>query len=144
MRITLVADIPNDLVTRGVKYGVKCHGQLNHTQTSPQMPTRLRDSRNRLGAQFIGQADQIMIRKPLQIARRGHLIQKRCFRSICHRPSSGRHIAMTGAKGNGSRLSVAGNDESGKGAQALGFIPEWCEGRFRLSDQARCLSLGTV
>jgi hypothetical protein len=62
-----MADIPNQPVIGGVERIMQRHGQLDDTQSSPQMATGLRHSGDRFGAQFIGQLAQIGTRQPPQI-----------------------------------------------------------------------------
>ena len=85
MRVTLVADIPDDLVTRRVKDRMKGHRQLNNSQARPQMPAGFRHGRYRFGPQLVRQLRQLRIRQAFQIGRTGYSDpRKRCFGAVCH------------------------------------------------------------
>jgi hypothetical protein len=61
--VGLVADIPDQLVARGVEDGMDCDGQFDHAQGGAQMPAGRGHFGDGIAPQFIGQADQIVIAK---------------------------------------------------------------------------------
>ena len=59
VRIALVADVPDQPVTRGVKYIMDRGGQLDHTKPRTQMPAGHGHGRDGFGAEFIGKLAEL-------------------------------------------------------------------------------------
>src|ERR1700733_11076020 len=85
MGISLMPDIPDEPVAWRVKDVVKCNCQFNDAETSAQMTTGDRYSRNRLLPQFVGQLLELCARKLPQIMRLANAIKQRrlCRLSRC-------------------------------------------------------------
>ena len=84
VRVTLMSHIPDDAVVRRVEKIVQRDGQLDHTQSGPQMTTGHRHRIQHFGAQFFSKPGKIGLRNLLQIIRIVHLIEKRSVRSWAH------------------------------------------------------------
>ena len=67
VRIALVADVPDQLVARGVKHGVNGDRHLNHAQTRAQVTARLGNRPDRFLAQLGGKAGQVKIAQALHV-----------------------------------------------------------------------------
>jgi hypothetical protein len=59
--IGLMADIPDQLVARGVENGMECDGQLDHAQCRAQMPAGRSHFGNGIAPEFVGKPDEIRI-----------------------------------------------------------------------------------
>ena len=79
VRIGLVADVPDQLVARGVEDVVQRDGQLDHAEAGAEMAAGLGDRVDGLMAQFVGQLLELLGRKVLQIARKMDTIEQRGF-----------------------------------------------------------------
>ena len=84
MRIALVADIPDDLVTRGVEGGVDGDGQFDHAKACAQMAAGDGNGGNRFSTQFIGQLAQFAVRQAFEVGRQGDTIKQRGYRAVGH------------------------------------------------------------
>ncbi len=65
MRITLVPDVPDQLVAWGVEDSMDRDGQFNHAQTGAQMPTGNGNRRHCFGAQLVRHLTQLAVRQAL-------------------------------------------------------------------------------
>ena len=54
VRIALVADIPDELVLRGIEHVMDRHGQFDHAEPRTEMPATGADRVDHLAAQFVG------------------------------------------------------------------------------------------
>ena len=68
MRIALVADIPDELVLRGIEDVMDRHGQFDHPEARAEMPAAGAHRVDHLAAQFIGQLAQLVL---LELAKVG-------------------------------------------------------------------------
>ncbi len=78
MRIGLVADVPDDAVSRGVEHVVQGRGQLDHAQARAQVSAGDRHRVDGGGAQLVGGLAQLAFRQPPQVGRRSYAVQQRC------------------------------------------------------------------
>ena len=72
VRIGLVAHVPHQAVARGVEHIVQRHGEFHRAQVGAEVPTRLGDTVEHEGAQFVGHALEFGAREAAQIGRRVH------------------------------------------------------------------------
>ena len=93
MRVALVADIPDDLVARGVKDRMQRHGQLYHAKPGAQVSAGFRHGRDRLGPQFTRDLGQFGIGQAFQVRRAGDLIKQGGGGFVTHRGLSGAALA---------------------------------------------------
>ena len=75
MRITLVTDVPNQDVARGVKNVMDRRRQLDNAQTRTQMTPRLRDRLDRRHTQLVRQLTHVALRQLTQIRRHVYTVQ---------------------------------------------------------------------
>ena len=71
--VGLVADVPNQLVGRGVEDMVERDGQLDDAKAGAKMPTGDGDSADCLGAQFVGNLLQVLRVDEAQVRWRSEL-----------------------------------------------------------------------
>ena len=72
VRVTLVADVPDQAVGRGVVQEVQGHREFDHAQAGAEMPARLADLFDQVGAQFIGDRRQFGFRELAQVGGNGN------------------------------------------------------------------------
>ena len=68
MRISLVADVPDDAILRRVENVVQRDRQFDHAKAGPEMAARHRDGADCFGAQFVGELSEITL---FQLAQTG-------------------------------------------------------------------------
>ena len=78
VRITLMTDIPNQLVHRGVENSVQRYGQLDHTQRGSQMPPGFGNHLDHFVAQLTCQHGKFRILHVLQVRRTDYAIKVWC------------------------------------------------------------------
>ena len=61
VRIGLMADVPDDAVSRRVENIVQRHSQFDHAEACAQMPAGHRHRADRLGAQFFGDLGEVAL-----------------------------------------------------------------------------------
>ncbi len=76
VRIRLMPDIPNDAVARRVEHVVERHRQLDDAQTRAKMAPGERDGVDRLGAQFLCELRELILRQTAEVLRNGSQVQK--------------------------------------------------------------------
>ncbi len=69
MRITLVADVPDQPVGGRVENVMQRHGQFDHTEPGTEMAAGLGHRVDGLPAQFVGKLLELLYRQVLHIAR---------------------------------------------------------------------------
>ena len=75
VRIGLVAHVPDQLVARGVKDGVKRHRKLDHAEPGAEVAAGTRNDVDHVGAQLVGQAAQVFLFQLSDVRRRTHLVE---------------------------------------------------------------------
>ena len=65
--IALMADVPDDLVARGIEDGVQGDGEFNDAKTGAKVAAGHRDGRDGFGAEFIGQLAQVAVGQGFEI-----------------------------------------------------------------------------
>src|SRR6185312_12457252 len=83
VRIGLMADVPDQPVTRCVEDVVQRHCELDHAQTRAEVAAGYRHGRDRLLAQFVGELAQLIGTQPTYIGWRVDAIEKRRG-VLCH------------------------------------------------------------
>ena len=91
VRIGLMADVPDQAVSRRVEDVVQRDGELDHAEAGAEMPAGDRDGVDRLLAQLVGDLAQLIRWQPPQIGRCLDLVEKRSLGRFCHgrAPSTG-------------------------------------------------------
>ena len=84
VRIALVAHVPDQLVTRGIKDGVDRHRKFHHPKARAKMTAGGGHGRNRFGAQLSRKLVQLTVTKRLQVRGKGHAVQHRGIGSVGH------------------------------------------------------------
>src|SRR6185369_798679 len=84
VRISLVADVPDQPVGGRVKDIVKRNGQLDDAKPRTEMAAGPGDGVNRLVAQLVGELPELLGRQILQIARQVDAIEQRRLRHFGH------------------------------------------------------------
>lgn len=69
VRIALVADIPDDLVTRRIEDAVQSHGKLDHPEARGEMAAGAPDRRYDLVADLLAERDELALGKAVEISR---------------------------------------------------------------------------
>ena len=119
--IALVADVPDQLVARGVEHRMQRDGQFHNAQRRSEVPARLGHGADRLVPNLCRQGGQLRVRQPLQIDRRRDAVQKRGVAvGMCHGadPSGGKGVPCRDRHGT-SFLSPTGR-EPGCGSRGPG------------------------
>jgi hypothetical protein len=76
VRIGLMADVPDDAVSRRIENIVQRHGQFDHAETGAQMSAGDRHRADGLGAQFLGDLGEVVLAELAQIGGRVDLIEQ--------------------------------------------------------------------
>ena len=84
VRITLVANVPDQAIVRGVEYIMDRGGQFDHAEARAQMPAGDRYRRNHFLAQFVGQLAQLGRFQLTQVCRGLDGVQQWRFGQIGH------------------------------------------------------------
>ena len=69
VRISLVADVPDDAIGRRVENVMQRDGQFDHAKAGPEMTARHRNRADCFGAQFFGELSEIILFQLAQIGR---------------------------------------------------------------------------
>ena len=69
VRVTLVSDIPDENVARGLENVVQRHRQFHNAETGAEMAARPRNRRYRLGAKFVRKRRQRLLVKRAQVGK---------------------------------------------------------------------------
>src|SRR5690349_13448042 len=80
--VSLMADIPDQAVSRGVEHIVQCGGQLNDAKPRAEMSAGDRNGGYRLLAQLVGDLTNLVYLEPAQIVRSADGVEKRRFSKI--------------------------------------------------------------
>ena len=84
VRITLMTDIPDQPIGRGLEHMVQSHRQFHNAQTGAQMSAGDRNGINRLCTQFICQLLELVSREITHILRNADGVEKSCLAAIAH------------------------------------------------------------
>ena len=83
VRISLMADIPDETVICGIEYVMKSYRQFDHAETGGKMPAVFGDGAYDSGANFLSQFEKLLIRSDF-LADRGFRYRKAApFPSFC-------------------------------------------------------------
>src|ERR1700751_4674421 len=80
VRVSLVTDVPDQPVVRGIEHIVKRHGELHHPETGPEVPTSDRHRTDRFKAQLIRKRFEVVDGKPAEIFGCLNLVKSRRVR----------------------------------------------------------------
>ena len=84
MRITLMADVPDQPIGRRVEHMVQRHGQLDHAQAGAEMAAGHGDRVDRLLTQLVRQLPQHGGVEAANILGRADLVEQGCLRGMGH------------------------------------------------------------
>jgi hypothetical protein len=79
VRIALVADVPDQLVSRRVEHIVQRHGKLDHAQARAEMAAGVGDRVDGLPPQLVGKLRELLGRQVLHVARQADAVEQRCL-----------------------------------------------------------------
>ena len=75
MRVSLVTDVPHDLVPRRVEHRVQSNRQLDDAKTSADVPAGARADLDEAPAHLFGDGAQLVARHRLEIRRRVNSVE---------------------------------------------------------------------
>ena len=76
MGVSLVANVPDDLVARGVEHGMQGDGKLDNAETGAEMAARDGDRANRLLPQLVRELPQLLVPERAQLLGRPDAVQQ--------------------------------------------------------------------
>lgn len=76
VRIRLMSDVPDQPVPRGVENRMQRDGQFDHAEARAEMPSGYRDRADRLGAEFIRNLTELVVRQFSQVIGSRECVQK--------------------------------------------------------------------
>ena len=84
VRISLVADVPDQFVGRRVEHIMDRDGQLDHAEPGPKMTARLRHRGNHFGTQLVGEGRQLLLIQRAQIGGKRDAVEQWGGRAVAH------------------------------------------------------------
>ena len=106
VRIGLVADIPHQLVHRGVVQVVQRHGQFDHAQAGSKMATTPAYRFDQVGPQFFGHANQLVFSEAAQVMGRLDARKARIAGRIDHLSAGSISTAIVTVAAGSSKQSI--------------------------------------